>query len=177
MQQRSPSPQPSPALRERGLYICAVLAFILSISFSPNAAAAVSVGQKAPALVVTDLSGDKIDLGDMQGKTVIVTLWASWCPPCLEEIPMLRAFYHKYEDKGVEIVALSFDKPRDKKDVQKIAAKVDYPVALASDATANGFDGTGSLPVTYVIDGDGNVSAVFDDGPVTEGELVKAVFK
>lgn len=157
--------------------IIVILAITFWISLSPDAGAAVSVGQKAPALVVTDLSNVKVDLKDMQGKTVIVTLWASWCPPCLEEIPALREFYHKYEDKGVEIIALSLDRPHDKKAVQKIAATVDYHVALASDATTNGFDETGALPVTYVINADGNISAIFNDGPVTEKELVKAVFK
>ncbi len=156
--------------------IPAVLAIVFSTNFSPAALAAISVGQKAPALVVTDLSGEKVDLSDMEGKTVIVTLWASWCQPCLEEIPALRDFYHKYEDKGIDIIALSFDRPHDKKAVQKIAATVDYHVAIASEATTNGFDGTGSLPVTYVINDKGNVSDIFDDKPVSEKELVKAVF-
>lgn len=157
--------------------VIAALAITFLIGFSPDAGAAISVGQKAPALVVTDLSNTKIDLNDMEGKTVIVTLWASWCPPCLEEIPALREFYHKYEDQGVEIIALSLDRPHDKKAVQKIAATVDYHVALASDAMTNGFNSTGALPVTYVINADGNVSAIFNNGPVTEKELVKAVFK
>ena len=147
----------------------------LLAAFSHEACAGISVGQKAPALVVTDLENKKIDLSDMQGKTVIVTLWASWCEPCRAEIPMLREFYHKYEDKGVEIIALSLDRPRDKKAVQKIASKVDYSVAMASDATTNGFDSAGMVPVTYVINSDGNVSAIFDSAPVTEKDLIGAI--
>jgi cytochrome c biogenesis protein CcmG/thiol:disulfide interchange protein DsbE len=158
-------------------FVIAILAVTFWVGLSPDAGAAISVGQKAPALVVTDTAGKKVDLNGMKGKTVIVTLWASWCAPCLGEIPMLRDFYHKYEDQGVEIIALSLDGPHDKKAVEKIAAKVDYHVAMASDATANGFDEAGSLPVTYVIDTEGNVSAVFNDGPATEKELVGAVVK
>ena len=155
-------------------FFIAALALTFWIGLSPDAGAAVSVGQKAPELVVTDLAGVKVDLNEMQGKTVIVTLWASWCEPCLKEMPMLRDFYHKYEDRGVEVISLSLDRPHDRKAVEKVAAKVDYHVAMASDANTNGFDSTGSLPVTYVINSDGNVNAVFDQKPVTEAELVKA---
>jgi peroxiredoxin len=152
------------------LVIAAVLAFS-----SQKADAAINVGDKAPALIVKDITGKDINLSDMEGKTVIVTLWASWCQPCQAEMPMLRDFYHKYEDKGVEIIALSLDRPHDKKAVEKIAAKVDYHVAMASEASANGFDSTSSLPATYVINSEGNVSAVFDQKPVTEAELARVV--
>ena len=155
-------------------FIIAALAAVLWIS---PANAAITPGQKAPALVVTDLQGHKFDLQAQQGKTVVVTLWASWCPPCLEEIPVLNDFYRKYHSKGIEVLALSLDRPQDRDAMKKTAAKMAYPAAMSSDASANDFDTAGSLPVTYVIDAKGNVSAVFDEEPVTERELVKGVFK
>lgn len=146
-------------------------------SLSTGAGAAVSIGQKAPALVATDLAGDKVNLEDMKGKTVVVALWASSCELCYAEMRMLRDFYHKYEDRGVEVIALSLDRPRDKKVVQKIAATVDYHVPLAVEATRNGFDSTEAPLTTYVIDKEGTVSAIFDQKPVTEEELVRAALR
>ena len=154
--------------------VIAAIALYFLTSFSIPADAAVSLGQKAPALTATDLAGVKVDLEGMKGKTVIVALWASSCEPCHAEIRMLRDFYHKYEDKGVKVIALSLDRPRNKKAVQKIAATVDYHVALAAEATDNGFDFEEAPLVTYVINKQGNISARFDQGPVTEEELLKA---
>ncbi len=142
---------------------------------SPTAEAAITPGQKAPALVVTDLQGHKFDLQAQRGKTVVVTLCASWCPDCLAEIPEMNDFYRKYHAKGIEVLALSVDRPQDREAMQKTAVKMAYPAAMSSDAATDDFDTAGSLPVTYVIDAKGNVSAVFDDKPVTEGELVKAI--
>jgi peroxiredoxin len=104
---------------------------------------------------------------------VIVSLWASWCEPCLAEMSVLREFYHQHEDEGVEVIALSMDRANDKKAVQKIAAKTDVPVAMAVDAKENDFT-SGTLPVTYIISRDGSVKAVIDK-PVTAGELEKVI--
>ena len=125
--------------------IIAVLAITFCITISPDAFAAASVGQKAPALVVTDLQGHKFDLQDLRGKTVVVTLWASWCQPCLEEIPALNSFYQKYHVRGVEMIALSVDRPHDRDAAKKAAIAMHYPVALSADALTDDFDATGFL--------------------------------
>ena len=149
---------------------------ILWIGFSPDASAtALSVGQKAPALVVTDINGHKFDLAALHGKTVVITLCASWCPPCLAEIPTLNDFYSKYHAKNVEMLALSLDRAHDRDAMKKIAATMRYPAAMSSEASDNGFDETGSLPVTYVIDPNGNINFAFSEKPVTEKELITAL--
>ena len=155
--------------------LATVVALFSAATAPTQAWAEIKVGDKAPALVVKDITGKDVDLSAMQGKIVIVALWATWCEPCKAEMKMLRDFYHQHEDQGIEIIALSLDRAKDKKAVQKAAAKVDYTVAMASDAKENGFDGNNTVPQTYVINADGNVSAVFSDQPVTETELAKAI--
>jgi len=151
------------------------LALVVALFSAATARAEIKIGDKAPALVGKDITGKDIDLSAMQGKTVIVALWATWCEPCKAEMKMLREFYHQHEDAGIEIIALSLDRANDKKAVQKVAAKVDFTVAMASDAKTNGFEDNNTVPQTYVINADGNVSAMFSDQPATEAELAKAI--
>ena len=73
------------------------------------------------------------------------------------------------------MLALSLDGSHDRDAMKKIAATMRYPAAMSSEASDNGFDATGSLPVTYVVDPNGNISSVFTEKPVTKKELITAV--
>lgn len=151
----------------------AALAFVVILP--SGAGASVSAGEAAPALVVKDLKGRTFDLQKLRGKTVIVNVWASWCAPCQGEIPVLDAFYKAHHGKGVEMIGLSVDRRREKADAREMARKMSYPVAFADEAEENGFGDVRSLPATYIIDAGGNVAAVFDEAPVTEKQLTKAI--
>ncbi len=66
---------------------------------------------RAPALTVTIADGRDFDLDAMRGKVVLVTFWATWCGPCLEEMPALEKYYREHKARGFEVIALSVDKP------------------------------------------------------------------
>ena len=150
----------------RYLAIC-----LLALGFSAGAA------EPAPSLVVPTLAGGGFDLGALKGHPVIVNFWATWCVPCRAEMPMLSKFYAKHHGEGLEMIGVSIDQPRDLPKVQKAAAAVDYPVAVARDAKQNGFPAVNALPVTYVIDAKGNVKARLtpDDEELTEDELASLI--
>ncbi len=140
------------------------------------ALAAVEVGQPAPALVVQEMDGRTFDLAALRGKVVVVNLWASWCPPCRAEMPVLDTFYRRYHDRGVEVIGLSADDPHDRREMEKAAQTVGYPAAMLREAKANGFGAPKVLPLTWVIDTNGVVRAKLGTGePVTEKSLADTV--
>jgi cytochrome c biogenesis protein CcmG/thiol:disulfide interchange protein DsbE len=143
----------------------------------PAALAAVEIGQPAPALIAPELDGQTFDLAALRGKVVIVNFWATWCPPCRQEMPAIDAFYRQYHAQGVEVIGISTDRPRDRGDVVKIMHSFAYPAAVLSEAKVNGFGAPEALPITFVIDANGVVRAKFraDQNGVTESSLAAAV--
>jgi len=154
--------------------IAGCVAFVLA---GRPAVGAMDVGQQAPPLVVTELDGSGFDLGALRGKVVVVHFWATWCPPCREEMPALDAFYRQYRGQGLDMIGISADRPRDRSDVVKMMQAFAYPAAMLGDAKVNGFGAPEALPVTYVIDQAGIVRAKFrpDQMAVTQQSLAAAV--
>lgn len=134
-------------------------ALVLAVAWqSPRAAT--SVGDAAPSLVGAELNGATFDLGALRGRTVIVNFWATWCVPCRTEMPVLDQFYRQYHGQGLEMIAVSADRPRDRSDVVKAMQAFSYPAAMLKEMKVNGFGAPQALPVTYVVDGKGVLRAV-----------------
>lgn len=151
-------------------------ALVLAAVAAPLGAATIEVGQPAPALVVPELGGSTFDLKQERGKVVIVNFWATWCEPCRQEAPILEEFYKAQHENGLEIVGLSLNRPRERDAVRKAVGSVTYPVAIAAEASSNGFGAIRLLPVTYVIDREGIVRARLAPGtPVTKQLLEETV--
>ena len=112
----------------------------------------------APELPIFDKAGKKTDLAKQKGKIFIVHFWATWCPPCVEEIPALSRFWDKYRTReDVELYAISVDK--DWKTIDDFMAKNPSTIPLFHDpgaATAKRF-GTTQYPETYIINDKGRV--------------------
>ena len=132
-----------------------------------------------PALSLTTLAGEDFDLKRQAGHVVIVHFWATWCPPCITEMPELQSFFEHYRDRGVEVIAISQDRTRDIGEVHTMMhhMKMSYPVALAHTASRNSFGEQATLPATFVIDQQGVVRAELrpTTQPLTEAVLVKIV--
>jgi cytochrome c biogenesis protein CcmG, thiol:disulfide interchange protein DsbE len=143
---------------------------------SPHAAT--EVGDVAPPLVAAKLDGSTFDLGTLRGKTVIVNFWATWCVPCRSEMPVFDTFYRHYHGQGLEMIAVSADRSRDRDDVIKVMQAFSYPAAMLKDAKVNGFGAPRILPVTYVVDSTGVVRAKLvpeSESGVSEKVLADAV--
>ena len=69
----------------------------------------VAAGKLAPEFKLRNLKGEKVSLKDYRGKLVLINFWATWCVPCVAEMPSLERLYKKYKDKGFEILAISGD--------------------------------------------------------------------
>jgi cytochrome c biogenesis protein CcmG, thiol:disulfide interchange protein DsbE len=159
----------------RKLFIAAALA-LLSITWL-TASWALGPGDAAPALQATTLNGKPFDLSAEHGKIVVVNLWATWCEPCRQEMPLLDAFYRKYRGRGVVLLGLDEDDPVHAIEVRKIMGKFSYPAVMAQTAKSDDFRPPRVLPITYVIDQDGVVRAKFWAGSqmVNETNLAAAV--
>jgi cytochrome c biogenesis protein CcmG, thiol:disulfide interchange protein DsbE len=115
----------------------------------------------APPLTIVTARGREFDLADMRGKVVLVDFWATWCAPCIAELPVIEKFYRKHHAEGFEVIALSTDQPRDRQKMQRLIAKLPFDAALLSDARRNGFGAPEAVPVSYVIDAEGIVRDTF----------------
>jgi peroxiredoxin len=144
-----------------GALLVAVSAyFILQDSFSTSefSTIPVSVSFPAPELALTDTEGTSRSLADYRGQVVLVNLWATWCPPCKEEMPALQSFYDKHREKGFMVIAINDGDP--KSDVLKFVKdyRLTFPVWLDPTyiATEQAFK-TLNLPSSFVIDRDGTI--------------------
>jgi len=133
-------------------------AALLWCGFLPASAIATpQIGEAAPPLVVTALDGTIFDLAKLRGKVVLVNYWATWCAPCRKEMPKLDALYRHYHGRGLEIISISIDFPRDYEKMRKAARSVTYPTAATKDISNDGFGKPGGVPITWIIDADGKV--------------------
>jgi thiol-disulfide isomerase/thioredoxin len=124
-----------------------------------------------PKLVVKTLDDKTFDLSQQSGKWVIVNFWATWCSPCLKELPDISAFVTAHKDK-VAGIGLDFE-DTDKADVIKFLQQhpLSYPVAqIGMDDPPKDFEAPKGLPNTYVIAPDGHVAKAFL-GPITTKDL------
>lgn len=113
------------------------------------------VGKPAPDFTVTTLGGARVRLQELRGKVVFVNLWATWCPPCREEMPSMVRLYQLMRAKGVEIVAVSED--RDRAALEKFVRQhgVTFPVAQDEDKRIYGLYRATGVPETHLIDRQG----------------------
>jgi thiol-disulfide isomerase/thioredoxin len=111
----------------------------------------------APPLAATLLDGSRFNSAEQRGKVVLINFWATWCAPCREEMPAIEAFYTQNRARGLEVIAISLDEPKDSAKVQDIARRYTFPVGLASMARYKGYGRIWRLPMTFVIDREGRL--------------------
>ena len=127
-------------------------------SRSDFATVPVKVSLPAPELTLMNTQGVSQSLVDYRGQVVLVNLWATWCPPCKEEMPALQSFYDKHRDQGFVVLAINDGEPAE--DVLQFAKdyKLTFPVWLDPTyiATEQAFK-TLNLPSSFVIDRTGTI--------------------
>jgi thiol-disulfide isomerase/thioredoxin len=125
----------------------------------------VQVNFSAPELTLTDVQGATRSLIDFRGQVVLVNLWATWCPPCKEEMPTLQAFHNKHTENGFVVIAIDDGDPTP--DVLQFVKdyELTFPVWLDPTyiATEQAFK-TLNLPSSFVIDRNGTVRLMWVGG-------------
>jgi thiol-disulfide isomerase/thioredoxin len=115
-------------------------------------------GNQAPDFALSTVTGDTLRLSDLRGDVVLVDFWATWCGPCKMAMPHLQEIHEEYQDKGVQIVAISVDK-QGAKIVKPFIAKHGYSfqVLLTDNQIERKFGGIQGIPTTFIIGPDGKV--------------------
>jgi thiol-disulfide isomerase/thioredoxin len=113
--------------------------------------------QPMPAFLVNDLDGKPVSSAAWKGKVVFINFWATWCPPCRAEIPILIDLENRYKDR-LQIVGVSVD-DGDPADVKRFAkeAGINYPIVMADRAIVTEYGGVPALPTLFVVNPDGKV--------------------
>ena len=145
------------------------------VAYRPGIAASPAAGPKiadaagntkaAPAWELKDLEGKPVKLSDFKGKVVLLTFWATWCPPCRAEIPDLIAMQNQYKDQGLVVVGISMDEAGAAA-VKSFATrnKINYPIVMGDEKTAEAYGNIEVIPSTFYIDRAGNVAGVHTGG-------------
>ena len=129
----------------------------------------------APDFQLQTLDGTRLRLSDYRGKAVLLNFWATWCPPCREEVPWFVEFQKQYGPQGLQVVGVSVDNG-DPKDVMDFIRKfgVNYPVLVGNDQVADEYGGMEGLPTTIYIGRDGHITR-FVEGLVGHHEVEKNI--
>lgn len=106
---------------------------------------------KAPAFTLTSIDGSNVSLDRYQGRVKIINFWATWCPPCREEIPSFVALQTRYRPRGLEIIGLSID--RDPEVVKAFAKAngINYACLMANETIQQAYGGIRSIPTTFLV--------------------------
>ena len=177
--------------------VCAVLLFVATRPIAPGPGSAIPTplpaatpflvgspatglapGDAAPELLVKgpdgspapllDLSGNPVRLADLRGRLVLLNFWATWCPPCQGETPVLRDLDETYRSRGLSIIGVAVQETTPS-DVAAYAAKYGLAYTIAFDGSADVFHAykVYALPTQVLIGPDGRIRQVID-GPFTD---------
>jgi len=117
-------------------------------------------GKPAPDFALKTLDGQAVHLSDYRGKAVLINLWATWCPPCLAEMPAIQAAYEKYKDQGLVVLGIDYTAQDNLANVTAFVAKyqLTFPILLdqGGNISSLSYDMHG-LPDSYFIDRSGVV--------------------
>jgi thiol-disulfide isomerase/thioredoxin len=114
--------------------------------------------QAAPPFLARDIDGNVISTAEWKDKVVLLNFWATWCPPCREEVPELVDLQARYKDR-LQVIGISMDDPEDVRGVKKFAIQegVNYPIVMASREIILEYGGVPALPTSFVVNTESKV--------------------
>lgn len=133
-------------------------------------------GAAFPDFSEKDLTGQPLSISAHRGKVVLVDFWATWCGPCVAELPNVLAAYEKFHPRGFEIIGISLDEDRAALDAFLAEHKMTWPQyfdGLGWKSKIGRAYGVSAIPATYLLDKEGKIVAKGLRGPALDAELAK----
>ena len=114
----------------------------------------VEIGAAVPAYRAVSLTGDSVSLADQRGNVVLLNVWATWCHPCREEIPELRALHGRYQSRGLQLIGVSVDAQGNDDGIREFMKefRMTYPVWHDPDERVSTQFLVVGVPATFLID-------------------------
>ena len=135
--------------------------------------AAPQQGFLAPDFELATSNGETVKLSDLRGQAVLVNLWATWCPPCREEMQSIEKVYKEYKDQGFLVLAVNMTYQDDTQKIPAFVAERELTFPILLDETGNMANDyqMRSLPSSYFIGRDGVINEVVIGGPMADALL------
>ena len=135
-----------------------------------------AVGKPFEISFTDAVSGEKVTSESLKGKVVVVDFWATWCPPCVADLPEMKRIYAEYKDKGVQFVGVSLDAPEAQGGKDKLMSfvkqnEVSWPQYYQGNGWQSEFSsswGINSIPALFVVDADGKLVSTEARGELEE---------
>ena len=168
--------QPTPARPRRRSAQLVVFAAALVLLLASLAYGATTTGSgqlqagPAPGFTLELFDGGMLSLSDLQGQIVVLSFWASWCPPCREEAPVLESVWQRYRGQGVTFIGVNYQdtEPPARAFIEEFG--ITYPNGPDPRSRIARAYGVQGVPETFVITQEGEITEVFVGSP-TEGQL------
>ena len=136
---------------------CKLVLVLIASLLMTNPVWSASTSGPAPNFTLKSLSGKNLKLSELSGNVVLINFWASWCGPCLQEMPLLNAIHKKYEPLGFTVLGVNVEENSDNARAFLAERGVDFPILLDTMNQVSKMYDVVAMPTTVVVDRDGNM--------------------
>ena len=154
-----PAPTRAQRIRQLWLFFAFMIAACTGTTAQRKGTPHNLVGHPAPEFSRNDLNDRGVDLNAYRGKVILLNFWATWCGPCLTEIPQFARWQQQYGPKGLQVIGVSMDDTDAPVRAANTRWKLDYPIVMGDERLGSVYGDVLGLPVTFLIDTEGRVRA------------------